>query len=496
MEVVRALHPDVPENWPNEPNLRGAALLGQVTILAEREGRYDAHVPIKLVSSDGVAVDGAHVYELKDLMQKEAEESGGSGQIEPIVLAMLPDHDVFLVTNGYHRCKALELMGSETVYATIRSAKNWEDVVAQRIRATKTHTVRFPRIIEWVTDAWSRTEWAQKKDITAKTAFSLGFNTRMSGKMLGLTPDETTEIRTWVVDSSTAWETAAGTIYKYLRMAEMSNPELVKATREQQNGRGEARLTPHHLQVIARAFPDQINYEFQAYVARVVTDKALRVAQTRSFVEALKVARVSRNPSEEIARVSKGAGLTDIMANPLYTPDQQRRMIQKKEALTEAATTDPYLIDRLLEASLRIAVLSIENTIMRPQKGSHDTVLTGNTARSLFGQVAKKVRPEALPYIAAIMSVQDPEAMFKRTAPEDGGPEPLPPAFIEGIKYALPRLSFLEEQALVLTAFFNLPRAATARILNVDDAMVGFLLERAQGQLPKTVKRLQLPAES
>ena len=96
------------------------ALINQVQILNERDGGLlEAYVPIDLINQEDVAVDQAHVLELAESIRQQSKTHEITGQLSPILLGLLPDHDKFVILDGFHRVPAVKLAGSEIVYATI-----------------------------------------------------------------------------------------------------------------------------------------------------------------------------------------------------------------------------------------------------------------------------------------------------------------------------------------------------------------------------------------
>jgi hypothetical protein len=81
----------------------GRTLLEGIDIRSTREGGLiEAMVPVGLINREEVAVNEAHVAELRDSIQFEASKGGSTGQLSPVLLAHVPTKDKFVIIDGHH----------------------------------------------------------------------------------------------------------------------------------------------------------------------------------------------------------------------------------------------------------------------------------------------------------------------------------------------------------------------------------------------------------
>jgi hypothetical protein len=281
----------------------GNSLLDQVEIITDREhGLVEAMIPVELICTEDVPVDADHVDELADSMAKESERAGSTGQLSPVLVGEVPGRDQFLIIDGFHRSGALKKTDTARVYATIRRDSTEEEVTDLRILTAATHrSVRFARIIEWVEEAWQRTEWSA--DMTALQAFSLTASqakgVRVGGNQVNLEAEVVQAIKDWAQIKCGQWKLSAGAIHNNLHVASIADPELVKQAREGRAGGKLEAVTPKHLDAIARAFPE--NHEMQRFVANVATDQSLTMPQAKILLEKLASAESTEEAKERVA---------------------------------------------------------------------------------------------------------------------------------------------------------------------------------------------------
>ena len=231
-------------------------LLESISVLNRREGGLiEAFVPISLVYQEDVPVDKAHVKELADSIAKEAKSSSRTGQLSPVLLAEVSNFNMFPIIDGFHRVPALEMVGQTEVFATIRPNSTWEEIIDLRILAAITHkSVKFSRLIEWVEEAWKRSQWADR--VSAIQAFTIGYEGfKSKGKRLDIDEEEVEEIRRWTQEKSEQWHISTATVYSHLAVARLADPTLVKEARERKSGHALEAITPAHLGVIVKALP-------------------------------------------------------------------------------------------------------------------------------------------------------------------------------------------------------------------------------------------------
>lgn len=320
----------------------------QITILAQREGKFtDALVSISLIYREDVPVDKIHVEELAVSMRREGEVKR-SGQLSPVLLACVPDFPQLPILDGFHRVAALNQNGQTEVFSTIRPTSNWEEVIDLRILSAETHrSIRFSRLVEWVEDGWNRSQWADR--VKVNQAFALRYAKSMTGERIGLSPDEAQDIRDWVDRKCEQWHMKPGTLYQHLLTAQSAAPDLVKDARERKGGSSLEAITPQHLKEISLTLP--YKHDLQRIVARVAMGQTLTVRMTR----ALSVA-VARARSTEEAEKIIDAGRWKAV-EPVPTPVYRLPVTE----IGKEIVIDPELIEKLFEAELKIAELTIEN---------------------------------------------------------------------------------------------------------------------------------------
>lgn len=330
------------------------ALLEQIRVTAEREGNLvEAFVPIELINQEDVAFDQDHVTELADSIRQESAKQQTTGQLSPILLAEVPDEDRFLIIDGFHRTPALASLGYDEVYATIKPDCTMEDVVDLRIVAAKSHkSVKFSRIVEWVDEAWSRTEWADR--INVSSAFQMFFLRSTTGSRAGINPEELEGIREWVGRKCEQWGISAPSIDRYLRTARLADPELVKVARDRTSGHKLEAVTPKHLDQIARYLPN--DYGRQRIVADAAVGNTLTVAETKVLAIA-----VSRAKDDEQAAT--------FVENKVWRRmDTASRSLTKKR-YSEINPDKPEqfvgtLLDKFFDDQIVVSRLLIENAIL------------------------------------------------------------------------------------------------------------------------------------
>lgn len=335
----------------------GVRLLDLVTIVNEREGGLlEANVPISLIYREDVPYDHAHVRELADSIRREAASGKNTGQLSPILLGEIPTFPHFPIIDGFHRTPAMELLGHEEVFATIRPDSTWEEVVDLRILAATTHrAVRFSRLIEWVEESWHFSPWVDR--LKPAQAFTLKVSKTMTGRYLGLETEEADEIRRWVERKCEQWHISPASIHNYLSTAAIADPELVKAARERRRGDRLDVLTPQHLSAVARILPHR--YDMQREVAEVAKKHALTVPRARAVA-----ASIAKAETVEEAREIIATGNWEKIA-PLYQPRtlREHRRLGRGEQETGQALNQEVL-ELILEEEMEIARLTIENAIL------------------------------------------------------------------------------------------------------------------------------------
>lgn len=330
------------------------SLLDRVNVVVQREGGlYEAFVPIDLIYREDVPVDQEHVQELALSIKKESQHHNRTGQLSPVLLAEVADFGKLPIVDGFHRIPALALLEKEEVYATIRPDCTWEDVIDLRIVAATSHkSLKFSRIVEWVDDAWKRTPWAERLNVSG--AFQIRFIPTSNGARSGINRDEAEEIRQWVDRKCEQWDLSAPYVHRYLQTARLADPELVKEARERKDGRKLEFITPAHLGAMVKYLPH--NYPLQRIVADAATKNTLTIPQTKALALI-----VSKTASIEEARaVIESGSWRTIKFNSVSIKRTRHRDIDPSKPEEYA----DILTDKFLDEQIIIAELLIENAIL------------------------------------------------------------------------------------------------------------------------------------
>ncbi len=267
-----------PETLPRE-------LIEQLNeIVGEREGLVIAYVPLELIYTADVPVDADRVDELRREIKAEQEKTGRrTGQLEPVLLGHVVDLSELPVMDGFHRTIGSKRDNELELLGTIRPYTTWDEIIKHRILNAQEHdSVKFARTVSWIHQAWDMTEWSKNRNITTIQAFNLGADEKLTGKKLGLSPEEVEEIREWVNDKSSQWKTSISTILDNLGIARLADPKLVKATRDKKSQKTLTTISPRHLNAIAKGLPR--DYERQGLIADFAVENNLSVPQTAKAV--------------------------------------------------------------------------------------------------------------------------------------------------------------------------------------------------------------------
>jgi hypothetical protein len=333
-------------------------LMSKVDLYNERDGGLiEGMVPAELIRYDDVPVEENHVRELADSMAGEMSKGTIGGQLSPVLLGEVPGSDKFYIIDGFHRAAANVLLGNDRMFCTIRPNTSEEEILDLRILTANTHTsVSFARIYEWVSDAWGKSPWSDK--INASQAFSLAGNAKVavkSGRNLGLTPEEATEIREWAADKCEKWHVSIGNVYTVMSTAQVADPDLVKRARPRRSGHELPTLTPQHLSVIAKANP--YNYAKQRLLADVATSQNLTVDEVKKVVDHL-------GEIIDIEDVQLTIEHTD-WKNLLKKPDRKKKAPPTTSSENFILPETRGFRRELLLSEIRIAKLAIENSVLR-----------------------------------------------------------------------------------------------------------------------------------
>src|SRR3990167_2574223 len=250
-------------------------LVNQITIRS-REGRIvEALVPIEIIEQSDVPVDHAHVNDLEDSIArvKASDPENETGQLAPVILGCINGEENLHIIDGFHRVASKDQSGDKFVLCRVLVDCTWEELFDHRIISATSHqATKIPRIIEWVQQAWSSTEWGDRtnvRSITAPQAFSM-VERKSVGKGLGLNEDEAEAIKQWVTTKTNYWKISINTIDKHLRLIGSIDPELIKTARERAGKDKLEEITPQHLARIAKHLDGKFDHQ------RLVTEFAIK----------------------------------------------------------------------------------------------------------------------------------------------------------------------------------------------------------------------------
>lgn len=275
-------------------------LLDRIDIVHQRleDNIIEAHVPLNLIYREDVQVDNEHVAKLAASMREEVRHGRKTGQLEAVFLAHVPKFGLFPIINGFHRVTALENNGATQVYASIRPNSTWENVIDLRIlNAVTQKSVKFSRVIDWVEEAWRLSLWQGR--ISAYQAFALTTQPKMTGKILGITPQEAEAIKEWVLKKSDQWEMSAHSIHQNLYIARLAPPDLVREVRGRPSGHRLEAITAQHLKAMVSYLGHQD--DLLRLVAEVTKQHALTVPQTKQLALAVSKAKTPTDIKKLIA---------------------------------------------------------------------------------------------------------------------------------------------------------------------------------------------------
>lgn len=215
------------------------------------------YIPISKIVVEGTPIDESHARDLGNLL------TGEWGQTQSIMLRIRvegdTDNDIFYdIMDGYHRVAGLGLVADEPnpnikseVYYNCSDVELYDQRI---IAANSVKAVQFARLGYWMKGAWLQTPWRNK--LTVTQAFSLASN-QSSGKILGLSLEESAQIRDWAVAKAEKWLIPISTVTHNLKTIEISDEILVSRVRVGSFGKGQLAITPSQLETISTAFPKQ-----------------------------------------------------------------------------------------------------------------------------------------------------------------------------------------------------------------------------------------------
>lgn len=214
-------------------------------------------IPLDKIVIEGTPIDDNHARDLGIILM------GEWGQTQAIALRCRAggssENDVvYDVMDGYHRVRGLSLVSDDPnprikseVYYNCSDAELYDQRI---LAANSVKAVQFARLGYWMRGAWDQTPWKNK--ISVAQAFSLAA-TNSSGKILGLTQEESEEIKEWANLKADKWLIPTVTVAHNLKIIEISDQLLVSRVRAGSFGKGQLAITPTQLETIATAFPGE-----------------------------------------------------------------------------------------------------------------------------------------------------------------------------------------------------------------------------------------------
>lgn len=338
--------------------LPGAKLMDQVQVIAERPGGLlEGYVSIDLIDQEEVVVDPAHVAELAASMTRRDENGRETGQLSAVILGQLAVRPSFAIIDGFHRTGALREIRRQTVYATFRQNCSPEELLDLRIISASSHKkVKFPRIIEWVEQAWGLTPWASK-GFSSLSAFTLAASDK-NGERSGLQPDEITAVKEWVRAKCEHWRITPWTVQGFLRTARGADPRLIKMVEEKNHrlrSSASSALSTKQLAVIVQYLAGE--YDLQQMVVAATQEHQLTVSQTKALSSA-----VSRAPDLEAIQKC----FTDRVWRS--APTERKNMTQMRYGEIDVNAPETYvgaIVDGFFDNEIAIAELLIQVGVLR-----------------------------------------------------------------------------------------------------------------------------------
>lgn len=257
-------------------------------------------------------------------------------------------------TDGLHRLKILRERREYFAFAAIKPNSSPTDIVKLRISATKDHpSVRFPRMVQFLDDGWNLTPWS-KEGITLTQAFTLRFSrNKLVGRNLHLSPDDVTDIRSWVDESSVGSGLSATTAYGIFLTAQVADPELVMSVRERKNGDTLTALTGDHLAKIARPPTLAHKYDLQNTLAEAIISESLTVVKTEQLVSAV-IRRGAQTPGE----------IRTIFEDGIWKFEEAEPMSGKRRRKKTASAPEEGLAIQVAEALARAQTAEGERDVL------------------------------------------------------------------------------------------------------------------------------------
>lgn len=254
------------------------------------DGAIDAYVPLEIVDVANVPTDPRNVKRLVNLFEERAEEVGGTGQRDPVVIGHVPG-DAFYMLDGFHRHEVQLQRGQSHLHATVEPSLTYEQVVKRRLEYAHTHPeVEFARQVEWMQSVWEKTPWSETVPniLTAFRAFQDDYaydHTDDIELIDSLSEDMFQQIRRWVSEQSKEWGYTPAQIRENLAKVESFDPSLMSLVYQKVGPPPAGRISLKHVEVITATYPGE--FDLQKAVADIIVDRELSVVHTEALISAL-----------------------------------------------------------------------------------------------------------------------------------------------------------------------------------------------------------------
>lgn len=263
------------------------ALAGWEINRIREDGAIDANIPLDQMDVAGVPTDPKNVKRLVGLFDERAEEVGGTGQRDPIVVGHVPG-DGFYVLDGFHRHETQTQRSVSHLHSTVEPNLTYDQVVQRRLEYAHTHPeIEFARQVEWVQSAWDRTQWSETMPsvLTAFRAFQDDYAEEETPDVEvidNLEEDVYEQVRTWVATQSRAWGLTPRQIRENLAKVEMFNRDLLPLVYKGPGQAPAGRIGLSHVEVITGTYAGEV--DIQQAVVDLVVNERLNAGQTASMI--------------------------------------------------------------------------------------------------------------------------------------------------------------------------------------------------------------------
>lgn len=276
------------------------------------DGAIDAEVPLASIDVDAVPTDPENIERLIGLFDEYAEEAGGTGQRDAVVIAHVPGEGFFMV-DGFHRHGVQTQRGEPRLNGVVEPNRTYEQVVKRQLEYARKHPeVEFARQVEWMQSVWDRSELSEQipNVLTAFRAFQDTYadNKTDDVELIDALSDADYEaVREWVKEKSQEWGYTPKQIREKLARAESFDPELMQLVYQKKGNPPEGRIGLGHVEAVTEIYGYE--FEIQKEVVQLVVEHQLTVAQTQ-----LLIGKIENHSPATAAQVRKIAKSIDIRA--------------------------------------------------------------------------------------------------------------------------------------------------------------------------------------